>query len=342
MSANQFVSLFGGIYGSLYFAAVSSTAFYGIACMQTYENDPMRTKVFVAALWAINTINEALIVAGVWRYIMAGLVNPLSFMIGIPELIVFSYIEYTSVGPDIRVLFPFTHNHSVSGKNVVTPLIWVFLSLVQIVLVAHALYSSNGLHTAYAHFLPVYSVHAVEISVLAGNPDITLATLCFSASAGMDILIAIFMTLLLLRERASAELASEYGHLDSHVRYLHPYHGSFVIGGPSLRSFLIGTEQLYAFRSNFIYTAFSFPLGSIYYNTVLGNLNARAYLRGDDTTNNVDLDLFRHSTSRVANTTQRNRWRRQRMLVFSTHRGVWQSTDLRFSDGNQSTPAQNV
>ncbi|KAG6381790.1 hypothetical protein JVT61DRAFT_398 [Boletus reticuloceps] len=80
----------GSTYGSIYFGIVISTAFYGVACMQTflyyvhYENDPLRTKILVAILWALDTIHEALCVAGAYKYIMAGLANPFSFSTDIP------------------------------------------------------------------------------------------------------------------------------------------------------------------------------------------------------------------------------------------------------------------
>lgn len=44
------------------------------------------------------------------------------------------------------------------------------------------------------------------------------------------------------------------------------------------------------------------PLCSLYCNTVLANLNARAYLGGRETTNINDLDLFANSSSQVSET----------------------------------------
>ncbi|KAI9574191.1 hypothetical protein HD554DRAFT_2045181 [Boletus coccyginus] len=71
MSANPSAPLDGIVYyGPLYFATFISTGLYGITCMQTffyyvhYPKDSLHMKSFVAALWALDTIHEALTVAG--------------------------------------------------------------------------------------------------------------------------------------------------------------------------------------------------------------------------------------------------------------------------------------
>jgi hypothetical protein len=43
-------------------------------------------KIFVGVMWALDTIHEALTVAGVYKYIMAGLVNPASILVVVPEI----------------------------------------------------------------------------------------------------------------------------------------------------------------------------------------------------------------------------------------------------------------
>ncbi|KAG6378133.1 hypothetical protein JVT61DRAFT_13821 [Boletus reticuloceps] len=93
MAANPLISLYGPTYGSLYLAAVMSTTFYGVTCVQTlfyyihYQNDPLRIKNFVGAIWVFDTIHEALSVSGAYKFIMAGLENPSSIADGVPELV---------------------------------------------------------------------------------------------------------------------------------------------------------------------------------------------------------------------------------------------------------------
>ncbi|KAN0088239.1 hypothetical protein V8E55_005296 [Tylopilus felleus] len=158
------------------------------------------------------------------------------------------------------------------------------------------------------------SVHVVPISILNSNRAIILATICFSVAAGMDIIIAIYMTFFLLRERATSSA--------SMVHLLQRLTIFAVNTGIWTATFaVLCLIMLHIFRSSLIYTVFGFPLGTVYCNTVLANLNARVYLQVAKTTHDVDVDLFRSSGSRVANSTQNDRrpGRGQRMVAFSTN-----------------------
>ncbi|KAN0088237.1 hypothetical protein V8E55_005294 [Tylopilus felleus] len=275
MSTNQLqVSLYGSMHGSLYFATVMSTAFYGVTCMQTffyfvhYQGDPLYTKIFVATLWVLNTVHEALMVSGVYKYLMAGFVNPCSFPTANTELVLLyllmALVAVPSQGFFVYRLYVF------SRKNIVAPLIWAVLALIELVCATFCF--AGGLHSAYGHF-PFYGQ--------------ILTTICFSVPAGVDILIAIFATLLVLRERTATNFAAM-----AHILQLLAVIA--VNTGIWTATFaLLTLIMLHLFPSNLMYTVFGIPICSIYCNTVLANLNARAYLRGDSTTNNIDLDLFR-------------------------------------------------
>lgn len=69
-----------------------------------------------------------------------------------------------------------------------------------------------------------------------------------------------------------------------------------------LQPFLIQTQQLHIFPSNLIYTVFGVPLCTVYCNTVLANLNARAYVRGE-TSHVIGTDLSTSSSSGVSDNT---------------------------------------
>ena len=47
---------------------------------------------------------------------------------------------------------------------------------------------------------------------------------------------------------------------------------------------------MHAFSTNLIYVVFGIPLASLYCNTLLANLNARMYLRGEATTLQLNAD----------------------------------------------------
>lgn len=48
---------------------------------------------------------------------------------------------------------------------------------------------------------------------------------------------------------------------------------------------------MHVFPSNFLYLVFAIPLSSLYCNTLLANLNARVYIRGEATTHYPGGDL---------------------------------------------------
>ncbi|KAG6372768.1 hypothetical protein JVT61DRAFT_7166 [Boletus reticuloceps] len=76
------------------------------------------------------------------------------------------------------------------------------------------------------------------------------------------------------------------------------------------------------------------PLCAVYCNTLLANLNARAYVMGTETTFNVDLDLFSGPSSRPPQGDE---------IVFAAHSALSKTTEVAtFSDTNRSAPQMNV
>ena len=63
---------------------------------------------------------------------------------------------------------------------------------------------------------------------------------------------------------------------------------------------------------------FAFPLCSVYCNTLLANLNARAYIRGETTTYNVDADLPLSSKRASDGTKGDKHHRESRVVSFRT------------------------
>ncbi|KAF8448800.1 hypothetical protein L210DRAFT_3500458 [Boletus edulis BED1] len=267
----------GSTYGSIYFGVIISTVFYGVACMQTYENDPLRTKILVAILWALDTIHEALCVVGAYKYIMAGLANPLSFSTDTPEIVVL--VALPTQGYLVYRIYLF------SGKNIILPLIWCLVSVCY-VFVARALYIADGV------------LRAADISISNSKLSVFQATLALSFSAGLDVLIAIFMSFLLVRQLTASRFAST-AHILQRLMVFSVNTGTWTATFALLTAIL-----LHIFPSSWICTVCMIPLCSVYCNTLLANLNARAYVLGAGTTHNVDLDLFLGHASWVSGGTE--------------------------------------
>jgi len=140
----------GPWYGALYFSAILSVAFYGVTCMQTffyyihYQDDRLPLKSFVAIIWVFDTIHQALIISGVYKYLMAGLVDPLSFLTVIPEL-TWELLLSTLVSVPTQGFFVY-RIYIFSNKSIIAPLVWLPLGLWQ--LIATLLYVGKELTLA--------------------------------------------------------------------------------------------------------------------------------------------------------------------------------------------------
>ncbi|KAF8141413.1 hypothetical protein EV363DRAFT_1308043 [Boletus edulis] len=274
MAANPLISLYESTYGSLYLAAVMSTTFYGVTCVQTlfyythYQNDPLRYKNFCKLL---DTIHEALSVSGE---------NPSSIADGIPELI--GMVTIITQGYFIYRIYVF------SGKSIVVPLMWVPLAIFQLVYVAKALYGAHGIH----------------VTVLTGDFFVDVVLSSLSVAAVVDVLTAIFMTFLLLRKRSTAGYSrqacntrvTEKMHLNighkcgTHFATPHRvYDKLLVIWTASFA--LLSVILLRIYPRNLRYVMFAIPICSVYCNTLLANLNVRVYFRGKMMEHSVDLQV---------------------------------------------------
>ncbi|KAN0088260.1 hypothetical protein V8E55_005317 [Tylopilus felleus] len=288
MSASSLAPLYGSIYGSMYFAAILSTAFYGVTCMQTffyyvhYPNDPLLTKTFVGVVWAFNTIHEALTISGAYKSLMDGLISPYSLLNGVAELILqlllTALVAITTQGFFVYRIYLFN-----GKKNVILLLVWAPLAVYQ--LASTIIYMKKSLYDADG------SVHVIEFFELEDRFFMGIATSSLAVAAAVDVSIAVFLTFLLVRKRTTAGFSSTTHTLQRLTVFA-------VNAGIWTATFaLLSLILLHVYPSNLLYAVFAFPLCSVYCNTLLANLNARAYIRGETATPNVDVDLFASATS---------------------------------------------
>ncbi|KAG9313208.1 hypothetical protein JVU11DRAFT_6667 [Chiua virens] len=308
MSTSPVIPPYALLYGAWYFGTILSTAFYGVACMQTffyyvhYQNDRMRMKVFVAIVWMLNTIHEALCITGSYKYVMSGLVNPLAFLTGNPEMIL-QVVPSLLVSILSRGFFVY-RIYIFIGQNILVPVIWVLLAIVQLVtafyFIIKALYTANG------------TVQVINLSELSGEPYMTMATISLAVGAAVDILIAIFMTFLLIRKRSGVGFAST-AHILQRLTVFSVNTGTW----PAVL-LLLTTIFLHVFPTNMVYFIPYIPL-------VLGS-----------STHNIDLDLFSTTPSfRFSAGASSGTDEQHREMKFSSpsRQGVWKTTEMStFSD----------
>ncbi|KAG9313780.1 hypothetical protein JVU11DRAFT_6140 [Chiua virens] len=114
----------------------------------------------------------------------------------------------------------------------------------------------------------------------------SLDSIYYCVGAGADILISIFMTFLMLRERTSNEFAST-----AHI--LHRATVFAVNTGIWPALFALSTITLmYVVKTAPYYVVLAIAICPVYCNTLLANLNARDYIRGSTTPDEIDIDLI--------------------------------------------------
>ncbi|KAF8414405.1 hypothetical protein L210DRAFT_3013658 [Boletus edulis BED1] len=231
-SSNPFIPFYGPAYGPLYLATLMSTGLYSVTCVQTffyyihYTSDSLRMKIFVAVLWALDTVHEALTVAGVYKWIIAGLIKPSAILYPNPEL----PLQLLSEAFFVHRIYVF------SGKNIIVPFLWAIQAVCQIVVAI--LYSAKA----------IYSVDG-KLNVMG---ELALNVLRTRSKAGIANTAHILQRLTLFAVNTGIWTAT-FSILT--VIFLH----------------LFPPAVLY-------YALFGIPLGSLYCNTLLANLNARAYI----------------------------------------------------------------
>ncbi|KAI9567071.1 hypothetical protein HD554DRAFT_2039769 [Boletus coccyginus] len=308
MSTGPLVPLLGPLYGSLYFATVMSSGFYGIACMQTTLSSAYQ--VFDPATRMILYAQRALLQLYAFKHLMAGLANPFSLQIGTPylprELMVLEFYLGS-----IRNSLKGTSADITQGLTAgVTQGYFVY-----------------RIYLCCLGGRPV-CIHAVDMDVLGDKLFMILATSSLSVTAGIDILIAIFLTFLLVRKRSAIVFSSTAHVLQRLIVF------AVNTGTWTAMFALLSLILLHLFPSNMIYTVFVIPLCPVYCNTVLANLNARAYVRAEATRHsNGGVDLFA-PTSPACDSTRDGKSRGEANL------GIWKTTEVvTFADPHQSIAA---
>jgi len=227
------------------------------------------------ALWALDTVHLALTIAGAYKYIIAGLENPLTISSAGPELI-FQLLLTPLVALPAQGFFVY-RIYIFSDKNILTPVIWVPLAIYQLVTaliyVVKTLYiDSNGLHV-------------VDFRVLSDRFLEVIATSTLAVAAAVDVMTTVILTFMLFRKRNST-VYSRTAHILQRLAMF-----AINTGLWTAVFALLAVIVLQIYPGNVIYVVFAVPLCSVYCNTLLANLNARGYIRGEMTTQNVDLQL---------------------------------------------------
>ncbi|KAG9311677.1 hypothetical protein JVU11DRAFT_7914 [Chiua virens] len=325
------------MYGAYYLASLMATAFYSVACVQVFfyytqyviRIDSWPIKLFVGSVWytyipakwfrivtflmdydrLADTFHEALTIALSYKQITAGSVNPKVLLIGHPEFF-FKYLLTGYISVSVQAFFAY-RIYTLAERNLrfIAPLIWFISGMIQIVsciaYVAKGLYIKNGV------------LQGVPPTQLGHEPFATLTTTILSTAAVADCFDCLFHDI----------LARPQPELD---RVLEVNTGIWT----ALFA-VVSLITLHVFPSSAFNTIISTPICSVYTNTLLASLNARASIRLD-MSKRSDVDTYPLSGLQVSAFKRH----KDAISLAATQQGIWKTTEMVVCSDVDSPPVK--
>ncbi|GJE83984.1 hypothetical protein PsYK624_000580 [Phanerochaete sordida] len=240
-----------------------SWALWGAGTVQTflyfsnYESDPWWLKAVVAAVWAIDTVTEALTLPAIFP-LMATPTSLITTSIP-PPMAMRTLLSYV-VAAVVQLFFIY-RIYRFSGKSLIVRIcLALTLVLAAWQIIGVSVWAAWSISLPVAVYWRTRHVMYVSISTRA-------------VSAFIDVLVAVWVAVLL--QKKSHLL---FGRSD---RLVYRLTIMTINTGLWTAVFAVTDFSLIAWRaSDLVFTVFEYPLGALYVNTLLANLNARNYMRG--------------------------------------------------------------
>ncbi|EIM88406.1 uncharacterized protein STEHIDRAFT_167702 [Stereum hirsutum FP-91666 SS1] len=253
-------------YGALLVGSLLSCVIWGMSCMQTflyfmnYESDSWYMKILVMTLWCLDTSNEILCIKSLWPVLVLNYGKIEGLKIIQKELMhhvwVVGILSTTVQAYFLRRIYIF------SGRK--RPWLW-FCSLLGFL----ASWQFIGA-IPYDYF----SLGTTQLAELSTQKMVGLAVSNRACSAFVDICISISMTWLLTRRPAPR--------FERTRRTIYRLVLITINSGVwTAVSAILVLAPMAAMPSTLYYTMFELPIGSLYFSTLLANLNSRRYVLGD-------------------------------------------------------------
>ncbi|EJD04445.1 uncharacterized protein FOMMEDRAFT_107176 [Fomitiporia mediterranea MF3/22] len=250
----------GGTFGIAYVGAMIAMALYGITTLQSYlyymyyPKDRATLKLLVATIWALETLQVALVCHSMYHYLISQYANPLALGIGTWSLYV-SILCNVLIATLVQLFFA-VRVHILSNS------MWWLSILIMVTVLAHLAF---GLETV---------IKMLILKELSKLPTITLnAALPFAITAVFpDVLIAISLCYFL------HSVKSGFRGTNALLNTLMIY----AVNRCLLTS-VVAIVEVVLFKTipgSFYFLAVDFCIGKLYANSLLATLNTRQALRG--------------------------------------------------------------
>ncbi|KIK63370.1 hypothetical protein GYMLUDRAFT_466148 [Collybiopsis luxurians FD-317 M1] len=273
----------GPTYGAYYWSAVLCTSFWAITCIQVfiyfkrYSKDSRFFKFMVFSIWYVNiiilfllhaisiqlnraldTVHNAMIVAGVYIYLVPNFGDFNSFLTLIPIMLLeflFQVLASTvTQGFFVWRIFQLTKSSSIKWLSVA---IWIPFALLQIALCVS--YIIIGLRAPTILTITSHPIYVVSITYLV-------------AASAVDLTLSLVITLILHRRSSGTQFSSTSSMLKKLIIIS-------INNGLWTAVFALLDLILYVvYPTTALYLIFDYMMCSLYTNTLLANLNARDYM----------------------------------------------------------------
>ncbi|KAK7060439.1 hypothetical protein VNI00_001204 [Paramarasmius palmivorus] len=262
---NPIIVDLGDSYGCFLIGIFLSCILYGVSSLQAFiyfsrywDIDSTRRKLFVAFVWIVDSVNQCLVMAGVWPALIkkygsiveVGSIQPtITHHSWIAQMVAFCVQLFF-----IHRLWIFSH------KNWFFAIPMFIMSLFQIVVVIpyNIIIVSQG----------------TSNSQIAAHWATSVVMALRSVTAGEDVILACGMILLVLKDGMPEYRATR--RMISRLIFLAANTGFWTAAVAVVEISLVG-----AFPGGIQFLVAEIPLCNIYVNTLLANLNARQYVRGE-------------------------------------------------------------
>ncbi|KIJ37697.1 hypothetical protein M422DRAFT_781596 [Sphaerobolus stellatus SS14] len=245
-------------YGAYTIATFISAMLLGVTVNQAYRyfgkySDPPLIKITVASLLTFEILHSAFSIHAVYYYVIANFGNPLALLQNVWS----ADVNFGVIGLNVFVvhLSYALRIYYVSGKRLILPVILTMVSL------CHA---SLGWYLTALLFKDRFIVN------LPGTPE-TIAKVILSTAVGIDMTIAITLSLYLHRSRTG------FKRTDKLINKLVIY--TINNGVLTSAADIVALAFVFAEPDNLIFLAITQVIGNLYTNSLMALLNSRRSLK---------------------------------------------------------------
>ncbi|KAG5718711.1 hypothetical protein E4T56_gene16590 [Termitomyces sp. T112] len=270
---NPFVLDIQDFYGYNLIGSFFSSAIWGISCLQLFiyylhsESDSAFLKTLLASLWVLDTANEILILKSNWPVLILQYGRIANLAKIQPELINHIWVEFIV---SLVVQLYFIHRIYKFSLAVLRGM------KSKLLLGAIALLTFLAVAQTVCMIVYVVFSYGKPIAVIGNKRQIAINLTIRGLSVVVDVSIAIAMVYLLRGK----------GHFSSSRRMISRLMIVIVSSGSltaALSVIILVLVVLHPKTLHFV--MFDYPFGSIYFSTLLANLNSRSFVRGPEDVN---------------------------------------------------------